>query len=98
MRCYWRYTPLKCWVGGIVLVPLILTLYPILFPGSPPPIQMPTDAQSPSFLMSFVQNILPIIIFIGVMVYIFVFQTRHSFRKGTYSNQEMIYTFRNAGI
>jgi hypothetical protein len=98
IRCYWRYSPLKWWLGGILLIPLILTLYPIVFPGSSPSTQVPRDIQNPTFLMSFVQNVLPILIFIGLVVYIFVFQTSRSFRKGTYFNQEMTYTFRDAGV
>ena len=48
--------------------------------------------------MSLFLNLLPMIIFIGLMVYLYVFQARRSFRKGAYFNKEMIYTFRESGV
>jgi hypothetical protein len=94
MSCYWRHSPHKWWIVGLVALVICALAEPFVLPDH----SSQATAPSPFSFLYFLQNILPMVLFVGLMIFLIVFQTNRSFRKGAYFNQEMIYTFRETGV
>jgi hypothetical protein len=94
MRCYWRYSPHKWWLVVLIAIFAWAIAEPLVFPDH----LSSAAAPSPSPLLLFLQNVLPMFLFVGLMVFLIFFQSGRSFRKGAYYNQDMTYTLGCNGV
>jgi hypothetical protein len=90
MQCYWRYSPLKWWFVVLFLFLSAVALNPYNFPDSSP--------QETYTASSVLIALVPVIVVFVFVIGLIVLQTKWTFRKGAYFNQEMIYTFQNTGV
>jgi len=95
LRCYWRVSSLKWWLGGLALLLLGFALYPLAFPDA-------ASAESSAGVSfswtALFWNLLPVAVFLAFMVLFLAYRTWRPFRKSVYFEKEMIYTFRDSGV
>ena len=95
MGCYWRYSPMIWWY---LCVFLLLAALPFLFPGAAHPDLRGGGTEGSFSVISIVQNLIPATVVCCFVAGLVMYQTRTSFRRGPYFNQEMTYGFYDNGI